>query len=104
VHSLHSSTHSCIHCIQARTRAFIAFKHALVHSSLSAFTRVYARKRAQQHRMASAQTIERALRERFGSEETILTLAEILAFLKTHQNSHYAAGNPKEKQPQHAAH
>ena len=54
--------------------------------------------------MASAQTIERALRERFGSEETILTLAEILAFLKTHQNSHCAAGNPNEKQSQHAAH
>ena len=48
--------------------------------------------------MASTQTIEHALRERFGSEETILTLAEILAFLKTHQNSHRAAGNPKEKQ------
>ena len=34
--------------------------------------------------MASAQNIERALRERFGSEKTIITLAEILLFLKLH--------------------
>ena len=53
--------------------------------------------------MATTQDIERALRERFDSEETILTLAEILAFLKTHQNSHCAAGNPKEKQQQRTA-
>ena len=52
--------------------------------------------------MASVQTIEQALRERFGSEETILTLAEILLFLKTHQNTHYAAGNLNKKQTQHA--
>ena len=49
--------------------------------------------------MASTQDIERALRERFGSEETIITLADILTFLKSHQNSHYAAGNPKTQQP-----
>jgi hypothetical protein len=52
--------------------------------------------------MAPPQTIERALRERFGSEETILTLAEILAFLKSHQNSLYGAGSLKERQTQHA--
>ena len=49
--------------------------------------------------MASTQDIERALRERFGSEETIITLADILLFLKSHQNSHCAAGNPKTQQP-----
>src|ERR1700756_3727095 len=48
--------------------------------------------------MASSQNIERALRERFGSEETIVTLADILLFLKLHQNSHYAAGNLKNQQ------
>ena len=48
--------------------------------------------------MASTQNIERALRERFGSEETIITLAEVLFFLKSHQNSYYAAGNPKNQQ------
>ena len=53
--------------------------------------------------MAPVQNIERALRERFGSEETILTLADILSFLKTHQNSYYVAGNPNEQQTQHAA-
>ena len=52
--------------------------------------------------MAPIQTIERALRERFGSEETILTLAEILSFLKMHQNSLSTAGNLKEQQTQHA--
>src|SRR5262249_3802840 len=52
--------------------------------------------------MASVQAIERALRERFGPEETILTLAEILSFLQTHQNSHCAAGNPKEQRTQHS--
>jgi len=51
--------------------------------------------------MAPDQTIERALRERFGSEETILTLADILSFLKTHQNSCCAAGNPKKQQHGH---
>ena len=49
--------------------------------------------------MASTQNIERALRERFGSEETIITLVEILSFLKSHQNSHYVARNPKIQQP-----
>jgi hypothetical protein len=49
--------------------------------------------------MASSQNIERALRERFGSEETIVTLADILLFLKSHQNSYCAAGNPKNQQP-----
>ena len=49
--------------------------------------------------MASTQNIERALREKFGSEETIVTLAEVLAFLKLHQNSHCAAGNPKNQKP-----
>ena len=49
--------------------------------------------------MASAQNIERALREKFGSEETIITLAEILSFLKIHQNSCCVAGNPKIQQP-----
>ena len=48
--------------------------------------------------MASSQNIERALRERFGSEETIVTLADILLFLKSHQNSHCAAGNLKNQQ------
>ena len=48
--------------------------------------------------MASTQNIERALRERFGSEETIVTLADILLFLKSHQNSHCAAENPKNQQ------
>ena len=51
--------------------------------------------------MASTQNIERALRERFGSEETIITLAEILFFLKSYQNSCCAAGNPKNQQPTH---
>jgi len=36
--------------------------------------------------MASAQNIARALREKFGSEETIITLSEILSFLDSHQN------------------
>ena len=49
--------------------------------------------------MATVQTIERALREKFGSEETIITLAEILSFLKSHQNPCCAAGNPKNQQP-----
>ena len=49
--------------------------------------------------MASTQNIERALRERFGSEETIITLAEILFFLKLHQNSCCAAEDPKNQQP-----
>jgi len=53
--------------------------------------------------MASTQTIERALRERFGSEETIVTLAEILFFLKSHQNSHYAAVEQKNQQTAHGA-
>ena len=51
--------------------------------------------------IASTQNIERALRERFGSEETIITLSEILSFLKSHQNSCCAAGNPKTQQPIH---
>ena len=51
--------------------------------------------------MASAQNIERALREKFGSEETIVTLAEILAVLKTHQSPHGAAGNQKKQQGIH---
>ena len=34
--------------------------------------------------MAFTQNIKRALREKFGSEETIITLAEILFFLKLH--------------------
>jgi len=53
--------------------------------------------------MASTQTIERALRERFGSEETIITLAEILSFLKSHQNSHCVAVEQKNQQTAHGA-
>ena len=53
--------------------------------------------------MASTQTIERALRERFGSEETIVTLAEILFFLKSHQNSHCAAVEQKNQQTAYGA-
>jgi len=47
--------------------------------------------------------MEHALRERFGSEETIVTLAEILSFLKTHQNSYGAAENPKKQQHSRAS-
>jgi DNA mismatch repair ATPase MutL len=53
--------------------------------------------------MASAQNIERALRERFGSEETIITLAEILSFLKSHQNSCHAAAEQENQQTAHGA-
>ena len=53
--------------------------------------------------MASVQNIERALRERFGSEETIITLAEILSFLKSHQISHCAAVEQKNQQTAHGA-
>jgi len=48
--------------------------------------------------MTPVQTIERALRERFGSDETIITLADVLSFLKSHQNSCYAAGNQNKSQ------
>ena len=47
--------------------------------------------------MAPTQDIERALRERFGSEEAIVTLAEILSFLKSHQKQQAKAGNQKQK-------
>ena len=53
--------------------------------------------------MASVQTIERALRERFGSDETIITLADVLFFLKSHQNSCCAAGNQNKSQQQRVA-
>jgi len=53
--------------------------------------------------MALVQTIERALRERFGSDETIITLADVLSVLKSHQNSCCAAGNQNKSQQQRAA-
>src|SRR5258705_2057396 len=53
--------------------------------------------------MASTQNIERALRERFGSEETIITLADVLSFLKSHPNSYCAAGNQNKQQQEHGA-
>ena len=47
--------------------------------------------------------IELALRERFGSTETIITLADVLEFLKSHQNSYYAAGKPNKQQKAYSA-
>jgi hypothetical protein len=49
--------------------------------------------------MAPTQNIARALRERFGSEETIITLAEILSFLESHQKQPAKAGKQKQQQP-----
>ena len=48
--------------------------------------------------MASTQNIARALREKFGSEETIVKLSEILAFLDSHQNHNDAVGQSKQLQ------
>ena len=48
--------------------------------------------------MASPQDFARALRERFDLEETIVTLAEILSFLNSHQKQPAKAGKQKQKQ------
>ena len=51
--------------------------------------------------MASPQDFARALRERFGLEETIITLIEILSFLNSHQKQPAKAGKQKQKQHNH---
>ena len=53
--------------------------------------------------MAPAQDFARALRERFGPEETIITLAEVLSFLETHQKQPTRVEKQKQQQGQHGA-
>ena len=49
-------------------------------------------------KMASPQNIARTLRKKFGSEETIVKLSEILLFLESYQNNSSAAGKQKQQQ------
>ena len=48
--------------------------------------------------MAPTQSIADALRERFGSEKTIITLAEILSFLESHQKQQTKAEKQKQQE------
>ena len=47
--------------------------------------------------------LAQALRDEFGSEETIITLRDVLSFLKSHQKPAAQAGNPNKQQPSHSS-
>ena len=47
--------------------------------------------------------LAQALRDEFGSEETIITLGDVLSFLKSHQKPAAQAGNPNKQQPSHGS-
>ena len=48
--------------------------------------------------MAPTQNIARTLREKFGSEDSIVKLSEILSFLQTHQNDSANAADEKKQE------